>query len=212
MSVKCSFRCSLWILPCLYSGLYLKVWCSYCYTKWFGDPLHTARSFSWWKGSSTSTPVKYLIKSVMYLSYHSRKLKYINKPYFEQGYFSCTQPAGPAFSQWLQRTTRMARPGAWVQQIDCTVRKSWTCCSQTLTHKLIPRYSRTIPGGKKIKSNILKRICEEPLLEGFLQPLPGTSSLRATPGITWEAFASNLIFFFLVPFLSRWYELMIWVF
>jgi len=89
----------------------------------------------------------------------------------------------------------MARPDVQVQQIGSTVRKGWTCCSRAETHKLTHTYSRTTPG--RIK---LKRVCEEPPLEGFLQPPPGTSLLRATPGITQEA-AAGILIFFLVPFL-----------
>lgn len=81
---------------------------------------------------------------------------------------------------------------------DTTVRDSWTCCSRAATQKLIP----STPKAAQEKSNKLKRACEEPLsvLGSFPQPLPGTSLLRATLGITWDA-AAGALTFFLVPFL-----------
>lgn len=100
----------------------------------------------------------------------------------------------------------MTRVGPWHGKSctgtggDTTLRDSWTCCSRAGTQKPIPN----TPKPAQEKSNKLKRASEEPLpvLGGFLQPLPGTSLLRTTLGITRGASAGALTFF-LVPFLPR---------
>lgn len=143
--------------------------------------------------------VKYL--TAMHLKYHSRKFKKKKKnqkPVFWTrllqhclpcwAYFLSVMARGPF--AWQDLMPGYSRQVAQLGRAGPAAQGQWHTSLSTGTPEL-----------SQEKANQLKRVCEEPLLEGFPQPPPGTS-LRTTLRITPEAVA-GILNFSLVRFLPR---------